>query len=172
LIVIVLARSSYVGFSKGFGGEGFRCLCYVGAVIGAVYYYEAASQLISDYLPALYPVSTLIGFTGIYFIVLIVTKLITVLIDKIIKIEAVNAVNKTGGLLFGFGRGVILLSLLLISLIMTPVPYFEKSIKERSYLGRITAGAAPFIYEKAALIFPVLNSGTRNEALKALTRRS
>ncbi|MCX5715809.1 MAG: CvpA family protein [Candidatus Omnitrophica bacterium] len=94
LIVIVLARSSYIGFSKGFGGEVFRFVCYVGAVIGAVYYYEFASQLISDYLPALYPVSTLIGFTGIYLAILIASKLITILIDRIIKIEALNAVNK------------------------------------------------------------------------------
>ncbi|MCX5715810.1 MAG: hypothetical protein NTV07_02910 [Candidatus Omnitrophica bacterium] len=54
---------------------------------------------------------------------------------------------------------------------MTPVPYFEKSIKERSYMGSIFASAAPFLYEKTALIFPALNFGQRNEALKALMKK-
>ena len=62
-------------------------------------------------------------------------------------------------------REILLTSLLLTSLVLAPLPYFEKSIKERSYTGRLVLKAAPFMYKGFASIFPALNAGNRNEGL-------
>lgn len=120
-------------------------------------------------MPAIYLFANLLGFTSLYTLILIIFKLINILIEKIVKIEILSALERVGGLLFGFMRGAILLSFLLISLILTPVPYFEKSIKERSYMGPTVSRFAPFLYEKVAVIFPTLKFGQRNEALSKLT---
>lgn len=170
LIVILLIRSSYVGFSKGFGWELFRFIGCICAILSAVYYYEALSRLIGDYFPVVSPVSNLLSFTGIYVAVLFIIKIINILIAKIIKIEAVSAFEKFGGLLLGFLRGALLTSLLLISLAFTPLPYFEKSIKERSYTGQVVLKITPFLYDRAALVFPALKRGQRNESLSKSTK--
>lgn len=169
LIVILLIRSSYVGFTKGFGWELFRFVGYIATVLSAIYYYEFVSQLISDYFPVISSFSNLVSFSGIYLAILFIFKFINLLLEKVIKIETFSTIERIGGLLLGFLRGVILTSLLLISLVFTPVPYFEKSVKERSYSGQVVVRFAPFLYEEAALVFPALKFGQRNEALSKLT---
>ncbi len=170
LVVILLIRSSYVGFTKGFGWEFFRVIAVICAAIGAIYFYENGARLISDYIPVLYPLANQISFTSLYLIILLIIKIITLFIDKIIKLEVFSALDMIGGLVLGAGRGVILLSLLLITLMWTPIPYFEKSIQERSLTGQTISAAAPFIYEKIAVMFPALKYEHRNEELLKLTR--
>jgi len=169
LVVILLIRGSYVGFTKSFGWEFFRFIGYICAILAAIYYYETASRLISDYFPVVSPISNLLSFTGIYLIILLIIKLIDFLIAKIIKIETVSAAGRFGGCLFGFFRGSLLTSLLLISLAFTPIPYFEKSIKDRSYTGGAVLKIAPFLYDKVTLLLPALKAGQRNEALSKST---
>jgi len=169
LVVILLVRSSYVGFTKGFGWELFRFIGYISTVIATVYYYEYASQLIGDYFPVVYSFSNLLSFTGVYLVILFIFKFVNILIEKVIKIETVSGVERLGGLLLGFLRGTIFTSFLLISLVFTPIPYFEKSIKERSYTGQVIIKVAPFVYEKIALIFPALKFNQRNEALSKMS---
>ncbi len=168
-VVILLIRSSYIGFTRGFSWELFRFSGLVGAALADIYFYEYGSQLISDYFPSIYPVANLISFTAIYAVILLISRILTLFIEKFIKLEVFSALERFGGLIFGFLYGVILLSLILITLIFTPIPYFEKSVKERAYSGRAVSQAAPFLYDKAALIFPALKFGGRNEALFKLT---
>jgi uncharacterized membrane protein required for colicin V production len=169
LVVILLIRSSYVGLTKGFGWELFRFLGYLSTAIAAVYFYEYASQLLGDYFPVIYSFSNLVSFTGIYAVILFIFKFINLLIEKIIKIETFSTVEKIGGLFLGFLRGAILISLLLISLVFTPVPYFEKSVRERSYTGQVALKAVPFLYDKLGSLFPALKFSQRNDALSRLT---
>lgn len=168
LVVILLIRSSYVGFTKGFGWELFRFIGYLSTAIAAVYFYEYTSQLLGDYFPVVQSFSNLVSFTVLYAGILFIFKFINLLIEKIIKIETFSAVEKFGGLLLGFLRGTILTGLLLISLVFVPVPYFEKSIKERSYTGQLALKTVPFLYEKIGMVFPALKFNQRNEALSEL----
>lgn len=169
LVVILLIRSSYVGFTKGFGWELFRFIGYLSTAMAAVYFYEYTSQLLGDYFPVMHSFANLICFTGLYAGILFIFKFINLLIEKIIKIETISTVEKIGGLLLGFLRGAILISLLLISLVFTPIPYFEKSIKERSYTGQVVLKTVPFLYDKLGAIFPALKFSQRNDALSKLT---
>ncbi|MEI8176849.1 MAG: CvpA family protein [Candidatus Omnitrophota bacterium] len=165
LVVIVLIRSSYVGFTQGFSWEFFRLTGMIGAVIGTIYFYEYGARLISDYIPVVYPISDLLSFTLFYIVILVVVKILNLFIDRIIKLEVFSALEKMGGLLFGALRGIIFLSLFLITLWYIPIPYFGRSIQERSFSGVAIARVAPFIYEKTAGIFPGLRSHQRGEAL-------
>ena len=171
LVVILLIRSSYIGFARGFGWEFFRFLGAISVVIFPIYFYEYGTQLIIDYFPVLDPFSDPICFTSLYIIPILVFKIINGVVDKIrvIKIDTFSILGNVGGLCIGFIRGCILLSLLLISLIFTQIPYFEKSVKERSYAGRSILKIAPFVYDNIAEFFPALKFGSRNEAIKELT---
>lgn len=169
LVVILLIRSSYVGFTRGFSWECFRFIGVICAVLIPIYFYESVSQLIGDYFPVIYPFSNLLSFTALYILIFIISKIINILIEKIIKIEVFSMLERFGGFCLGVMRGSIILSLIFISLILTPVPYFEKSIKERSYTGPVVSKVAPFLYEKIAIIFPALKFGQRNEALIKIT---
>jgi len=169
LVVILLIKSGYVGFTKGFGWELFRLIGYICTLLATIYFYEPISRLISDYISVVSPFSNLLSFTAIYLIILLLFKLAAALLERLIKKETFSSIDRVGGLVLGFFRGSIGLSLLMISLIFTPLPYFEKSIKERSYTGQTAIKIVPFIYEKSAMVFPILKSGQRNEALSRLT---
>jgi uncharacterized membrane protein required for colicin V production len=168
LVVILLIRSSYVGFTKGFGWELFRFIGYLSTAVAAVYFYEYASQLLGDYFPVAQSFSNLICFTALYAGALFIFKFINLIIEKIIRIETFSTVERLGGLALGFLRGAILTSLLLISLVFMPVPYFEKSIKERSYSGQMALKTVPFLYDKIGAVFPALEFSQRNEALSKM----
>lgn len=135
----------------------------------SIYYYDFGSQLISDYFPAVYTVSNFLSFTALYLVILLIFKFINILLEKIIKIEVFSTLERAGGFFFGLGRGGIILSLLLISLMLAPIPYFEKSVKERSYIGRPVSMITPFLYDKFAKLFPNLSSGQRGAAISKLT---
>lgn len=165
LVVILLVRSGYVGFTKGLSWELFRLVGCVAAALISVYYYENVAQLASDYVSALYPFSKLISFTGLYLIIFLIFKFINALIAKLVLIEIFSTLEHLGGFLLGLVRGSIILSLLLISLLYVPIPYFEKSVRERSYIGPGVVKIVPFMYEKASNIFPLLKVGLRNEEL-------
>ncbi len=169
LVVIVLIRSSYVGFTKGISWELFRLIGIICALVGAIYFYETSSQLVSDYVPLIYPFANLITFTFLYLLIFFISKVLNGLIGKIIKIEFLSAFERVGGFFIGVLRGGILLSFLLISLLLTPLPYFEKSIKERSRTGQTVSVIAPFLYDKIASFFPALKFEQKNEALIKLT---
>jgi uncharacterized membrane protein required for colicin V production len=169
LVVILLIRSSYVGFTRGFGWELFRFVGYACTVLATIYYYETVSQAIGDYLPVISPFANLISFASLFLIILFIFKFINVIIGRIIKIETLSVIEKFGGLLLGFFRGSIFTSLVLITLIFTHIPYFEKSIKERSYSGQLILKVVPFLYGKTAILIPPLKLGQKNEALSKLT---
>ena len=54
--------------------------------------------------------------------------------SRLIKVEAMSALDRWGGLALGFLRSVFLISLLLIALYLSPINYFKESVK-KSYLG-------------------------------------
>lgn len=169
LVVILLIRGCYVGFSKGLRWEFFRFLGYIAAVLGAIYYYESIAESLGAYLPVLYPFSNLLSFSGLYLIILFISKGICALAAKIIQTEVVSAFQRLTGFLSGLARGFILSALLLISFIFTALPYFEKSIRERSYSGQAIVRIAPVMYEWIATVIPCLKADGRNEALLELT---
>ena len=95
------------------------------------------------------------GFLAIFLSVILIFKLLAVLADKILGIsENVSLANKVISLAFGLARGVLLIGLVYILFIHSPVNYFYKSAKEKSFSGRYASLAAPFAYKIGMSVYP------------------
>jgi hypothetical protein len=68
--------------------------------------------------------------------------------------ENVSLANKIVGLALGLGRGVLLTGLVYILFIHSPVNYFYKSAKEKSFLSPYASLAAPFAYKTGMSVYP------------------
>ena len=81
--------------------------------------------------------------------------MLAVALDKILGVsENVSLANKIVGLALGLGRGVLLIGLVYILFIYSPVNYFYKSAKEKSFSAPYASLAAPFAYRTGMSVYP------------------
>ncbi|MCX5693184.1 MAG: CvpA family protein [Candidatus Omnitrophica bacterium] len=150
--VILLFRTCYVGFKNGLLPEFFRLLGLFLAFVLSFNNYI----LVSGFTGLAGLKADIIGFLFIFLSVILVFKLLAVLADKILGIsENVSLANKVIGLAFGLTRGVLLIGLVYILFIHSPVNYFYKSAKEKSFSAPYASLVAPFAYKAGMSVYPL-----------------
>ena len=60
-------------------------------------------------------------------------------VNNLIKIEAISALNRWGGLVLGAFRSVLLASLVMFSLLISSIPYLKNSVRASYFGPRITS---------------------------------
>jgi membrane protein required for colicin V production len=167
--VILLIRTCYVGFKNGLLPEFFKLLGLFLAFVLSFNDYI----LISDFLAKNGILQGLkadiIGFLFLLFIVLFIFKLLGVLAAKLLgNSENVSLANSIVGLTFGLIRGVLLIGLVYIMFTYSPVNYFYKSAKEKSFSAPYASLVAPFAYRIGMSFYPLEKYET--PFVKLLTR--
>ncbi len=148
-ILILIFRICYIALKSGFPIEFFKFLGSISAIYCSMHYYV----LISDFIRARFPVEKRMPLEFMDFLVFLLLAisgyLIFVLLRSVfshfIKIEAVSALNKWGGLILGLFRSMLLVSLIIFALAISSVSYLKDSVK-RSYLGPRLFSVAPDTY--------------------------
>ncbi|HNX81278.1 MAG TPA: CvpA family protein [Candidatus Omnitrophota bacterium] len=151
-ILIILIRVCYISLKIGFVAEVFKLAGLLFSMYLACHYFTFISDLISTnvklrYLPPLMPVEFLdfIVFVLLVFVGYGLFVLLRETLGKLIHTEAVATLNKWGGLLVGFIRGVLLASLVAFMLSITSISYFKNSTYQ-SYFGSRLFYVTPVIY--------------------------
>lgn len=137
-ILIMIFRVCYIAVKGGFTTEFFKFLGTLAAVYLAMHY----SVLIADYIVRQLPITGKVSLRFIDFLVFLflvtlgylLFVLLRSLFSNFIKIEAVSALNKWGGLILGGCRSILLVSLICFTLVIPGIPYFKDSV-QHSYLG-------------------------------------
>lgn len=137
-ILIMIFRICYIAIKGGFTTEFFKFLGTITAIYLSMHY----CITIADYIRGQLPVGSKIplGFINslVFLFLAISGYLLFVLLRNVfnnfIKMEAVSALNKWGGLILGGFRSVLLVSLISFTLLISGISYFKNSIKH-SYLG-------------------------------------
>ena len=149
--VILLFRTCYIGFKNGLLPEFFRLLGLFLAFVLSFNNYI----LVGDFTGLAGLKAEITGFLAIFLSVILVFKLLAVLADKILGVsENVSLANKVIGLAFGLTRGVLLIGLVYILFIHSPVNYFYKSAKEKSFSALYASLVAPFAYKAGMSVYP------------------
>ncbi len=161
LIVILMIRISYVAFQDGLSHEIFPL---VGSIVVATltfHYYNRIALSISQNIAAI-PMAILNLFTFITLALAIgfVCKFIKVVVDKIIKVTWHPLLERFGGLLAGVVKASIIISMVLAVIALTPIPYLQYSIRDRSLTGMYFLSVGPKIYEKVSHLLPVIKVET------------
>ncbi len=121
-IVGVILASLLVGISRGFVREVLSLTSWVVALWAAYMYVGIGEVLLAPYI-AQPPLRAVASFVAIFVLVLIVASLLGNLISRLLSIGGLGGVNRTLGMLFGIGRGVIIVALLLLMSIFFELPF-------------------------------------------------
>lgn len=157
LIIIIMFRTSYVAFQDGLSHEIFPLIGSTVNVIISLYYYHKLSDVFSSNIQ-LFSTKLLdcISFIAIFTLAGIVIRLVKTITDKIIKVTWHPAIEKIGGLIAGVARASVVTSIVLIAIALVPIPYLQRSIRDRSLMGMGFLKVGPVIYEKVATVLPFL----------------
>ncbi|MBL7070717.1 MAG: CvpA family protein [Candidatus Omnitrophica bacterium] len=155
LAIILILKTVFSGLQRGFFGE----LIYIGAlyfsIIFSLHFYTQLANFLNSYLFVSNYVSGLIAFLLItvvtYVIIISLFNIIQNL--KIIKIEAFSGLNRAGGAIFGFIKGIGIASILFLAMLLVPLKYVTESANKNSLLGPFFAQTGVMIYEKTLDVF-------------------
>lgn len=165
LFVIIVLRSSYVGSQRGFFSELFHILGICFAIVFSIHFYSSVANFFSTYLFIPLNIANLISFFILsLFVYLIFTRIYTFL-HKIIKLEVLPAINNIGGLLFGFCRGVVLSAFIAVILLLIPLSYVTKSVKENSQLAPFFISTGATLYEKVISVVSEVKTANLEQVL-------
>ncbi len=152
LIVIILARICYISIKIGFVSEIFKLFGLLFSLYLACHYYTVVSDLIGNRANVRSPSSIMpVEFLDfMVFIVLIfvgygIFVLLRETLGKLIHTEAVDTLNRWGGLCVGFIRGILLASLIVFILTIMSISYFKNSVYQ-SYFGHRLFYVTPTLY--------------------------
>lgn len=138
VVLLLIFRVLYISIKGGFTTEVFKLLGIICAIYLAMHYYITVSDFIRGRLPLEekvplefldFLIFVLLAAVGNVFFLLLRSA-----VNNLIKIEAVSALNRWGGLILGAIRSVLLVSLVIFSLAISSVPYLRDSVRN-SYFG-------------------------------------
>jgi len=154
LCITLLVLGCYFGFKKGFTFEVFRFAGIITAMFLALHNYRSLAKILDRYccLPSI--IAKIISFLILVILIVIIFKVASVFVQKIIQVTVIKKLDKIGGLILGLLRYLIITSLVLIGCLFIPGDYLNESINERSVLGAYVVRVAPAIYSGLIRIFP------------------
>jgi uncharacterized membrane protein required for colicin V production len=125
----------YTGLKTGLTAELFRfCGAVLGLVLGIHWYSQAAEVIIVNVSLASW-LSQFICFLTLTQLVRLIFKYSILLILKILNFQFAPQLERVGGAIVGFGRGLIIMGTLLLSFNFIPSEYLVDSVYKRSFSG-------------------------------------
>lgn len=154
VIIILLLRTSYVASKKGFFAEVFKFLGMLLGVYLSLHYYT----VLSDFLRSIIrvkevPIEMLDFFSLIILAVLgyFVFFFLHMTLEKFIKVEAVNLIERWISFALGIGRAVLLASLIIYAFSIPVVTYLKRSVDNSLssvYLYKVSPTVYKTIWDK------------------------
>ncbi len=135
VVICLILVTTYRGAKKGFIIEIFKLLGVVLSIYVSLHYFSDASDNLLEYFPAV----GMIFSDSLCFVILATVSYLAVLalrevLRRFFKTEAPSGLQRWGGLVLGFVRGLLLTSMLLISFYFINSHYLKEST-EKSFLG-------------------------------------
>lgn len=149
-IVILLIRIFYISIRSGLAIEIFKVAGTVLAIFLSLHHYTNLADIIKLRLTSeKVPIEFLdfLCFVFLAFLGYLIVALLCKVFSRFIKIEAVPALNKWGGLTLGVVRGFLLSSIVIYVLSISGISYFKNSVID-SYFGKRLFKIAPVTYGK------------------------
>ncbi len=127
-ILGIVALSIFVGFIRGATREVLGFISWVGAFFSVIYVLPFIRPFLSSYISSSLLVD-LIGGAGIFLVALIILSVFAKFFSSQVKDSLLSGIDRSLGAVFGFCRGLLVISLLYITL-----TFFLNPLSWPSYL--------------------------------------
>jgi membrane protein required for colicin V production len=132
ILIIVIGLSTITGLLRGFVKEFIALGVWILAVWAGYNYSGSLNPYLQPYIQD-QSVRTIVGFIVVVLGVLIAGGIANMILGLFLKGSGLGAMDKVLGGMFGFGRGVFILSLIFAVLSMTSLPYQQYVQGSRVY---------------------------------------
>ena len=154
--LIAVLRGCYVGYKSGLFPELLRIAGYLITVIVTFHFHETLAQLLTLKTFLNSATASVVAFLSLLAVVFLLTKLVTKLLLKLLKVWQGNFIYRLSGLTIGAFRWVILLSLLFMAIDYMPLAPLKTDIHQRSFVGPKISQIAPMVFDFLAKLSPQL----------------
>ena len=161
---IAVLRGCYVGYRSGFFPELLRIAAYLVTVVLTFHFNESIAQFLTVKTFLNYASAKTLSFGGLLLGLFFLTKLLVMLLLRLLKVGEGGFVYRLLGSVLGVCRWVILLSLLFMAIEYSPLAPLKADIQERSLTGAKIASIAPMIFDFVSNLSPQLGAETKEVA--------
>lgn len=134
-VICIILITTYRGSSRSFIIEAFKFLGIICAVFVSLQYFSAFSDFLLARVPLMgVSLSDFFSFVVLAAVMYLVIVFIREGFCRLLVVEAASLLDKWGGFIFGFLRGVIFASMLLFLFSIPATDYLRGSVK-KSYMG-------------------------------------
>ena len=159
--LIAVLRGLWVGYKSGLFPELLRIAAYLVTVIVTFRFHEPVAQYLTLKTFLNLTTATAVSFFLLLVSVFIVTKLLTMLFLKLLKVGEGGFFYRLLGAVLGVCRWIILLSLIFMAIDYSPLSPLKTDIHNRSVTGPKVALIAPTLFDFLSKLSPQLASGDK-----------
>jgi membrane protein required for colicin V production len=151
ILVLFVIRGAIKGlFKEAFGLIGI----FLGLII-AINRYEMLGEFIGGEFENIPPkIANLVAFALIFVSVALIFGLAGIILHKMAKFSLVRGVDRTGGFLLGVGEGILICSVILILLSISPLSEKMSKWTQGSTFAPYLTKVGPFVYDSVISITP------------------
>jgi len=142
--IVLLALS---GYKKGLIKEVASLVALILGIYFAIYFSDIVASYLLEYFDISHRYVFIVAFILTFIGVVLVVSLLGRMLDKIASLAALGFINKFFGLIFGFLKGVVIMSVLimLFNMIDSNDSILKKDTRENSLLYTPISQVAPLI---------------------------
>ena len=154
---LVLLRGFYVGYKGGVFPEILRIASYLITFLITFWFYQPIAQqlILKTFLNS--TTSTAVAFVLLLAAGLIATKLVCMVLLKILKVGEGGVPIRLVGMVIGGLRWIVLLSFIFMMIDHSPLEQLKKDIHTRSVVGEPVSQVAPLIFDYLSQLSPQLD---------------
>lgn len=154
IFIILFARILYISSKTGFIAEFFKLLGTVVGIYLAAHYFTLATDLmrnrygVGQKIPAI-PLDFMdfLSFIILSLFGYLIGYMLREAFTKVVKMEAVPALHRWGGMVVSVARSILLMGLITYALSISTVPYIREKAS-KSYLGSRCWDMVPDTYNR------------------------
>lgn len=120
-IIGLISFSTLISLARGFVREAISLVTWAAAFWIAFTFYDTLSQILETRIHSS-SIRMAVAFGGLFLVTLIIGALVNFLIGKLVDRTGMSGTDRLLGLVFGMGRGVLLVAVLLLLARLSPMP--------------------------------------------------
>lgn len=157
---VLLLLALFQGFRKGLIIELASLLALILGVFGAIKFADVTAMYLTQHVDMPEDYTPLIAFALTFVIIVIAVHFVAVFISKLVKMVALNFINRLGGAVFSLLKSAIIISFFL---------FFVESVDQKTHLiSEQTKDQSFFYYPMAGVAFYLIPKITDSEYFKVL----